>query len=154
MSVTPETEETDMPTGLLKRVGRYSTRRIIPLDLQAHYGWREIVKALGTSNFADAKRLHARMNVTLDDGTLLLRPTSEIYDKSYVRVMDDRGNGPALPKDQFYQRLNSLKKPTHGSILVGNRQGWYGFRENIVRGYVRLRAERAGVQIGVDHITG
>jgi integrase len=67
MSVTPETKETDMPTGLLKREGRYSTRRIIPLDLQAHYGRREIVKALGTSNIAEAKRLHARMNVTLDD---------------------------------------------------------------------------------------
>lgn len=40
-----------------------------------------------------------------------------------------------VPKEQFYQRLNAMKRPGHGRILVGNRQGWYGFRENIMRGY-------------------
>lgn len=65
--------------------------------------------------------------------------------------MDERGRQP-LAKEHFYQRLNAMKRPGHGQILIANRQGWYGFRENIVRGYVRLRAEQAGLKIGVDHI--
>jgi hypothetical protein len=88
------------------------------------------------------------------DGPLLQRPTSEIYDKSYLRIKNDQRGSVALPKDKFYQRLNALKKAAHGSIVIGNRQGWYSFRENILRGYVRLRAEREGMQIGIDHIGG
>lgn len=87
------------------------------------------------------------------DGALLDRPTTEIFEKSYRRIMDDRKGRNPLAKEHFYQRLNSLKKPSHGRVLNGNRQGWYGFRENILRGYVRLRAEQQGVQIGIDHIT-
>jgi Ribonuclease G/E len=86
------------------------------------------------------------------DGALLQRSTSDIFDKSYLRIKDEQDEKP-LPKEQFYQRLNALKRPAHGGIVLGNRQGWYGFKENIVRGYVRLRAEREGVRIGVDHIT-
>lgn len=88
------------------------------------------------------------------DGVLLDRPTTDIFEKSYKRIMDDRNGRAALAKEHFYQRLNSLKKPAHGRVLNGNRQGWYGFRENILRGYVRLRAEQQGVQIGIDHISG
>ena len=56
MSVTHE-ENADMPTGLIRRGGRYSIRRRIPLDLVDQYGGRaEIVRALGTSDFQVAKR--------------------------------------------------------------------------------------------------
>lgn len=59
--------EQDMPTGLIRRGARYSTRRRIPLDLKEHYrGRTEIVRALGTSDPKDAKRLHALMWVALD----------------------------------------------------------------------------------------
>jgi hypothetical protein len=57
----------------------------------------------------------------------------------------------ALPRDKFTQRINALKRPTHGSILKGSRQGWYEFSEPIMRGYVRLRAEDRGIQLGADH---
>lgn len=86
------------------------------------------------------------------DGRLLVRPTSDIYDKSYVPLVEGRKGRSPLAKEQFYQRLNALKKPAHGRVLIANRQGWYGFRENMLRGYVRLRAERAGITIGLDHI--
>jgi len=33
-----------MPSALIRRNGRYSLRRVIPLDLQALYGRREIVQ--------------------------------------------------------------------------------------------------------------
>ncbi|WP_295218723.1 site-specific integrase [uncultured Brevundimonas sp.] len=58
---------TDMPTGLIRRGGAYSLRRRIPNDLLAAYGGRkEIVKALGTSDRQEAKRLHAIAWVALD----------------------------------------------------------------------------------------
>jgi hypothetical protein len=40
---------------------------VIPLDLQAHYGRREIVQALGTADPADARKLHAKAWVALDE---------------------------------------------------------------------------------------
>lgn len=86
------------------------------------------------------------------DGNLLTRQVTEIYEKSYLSIMKQRPDRDALVKEIFYQRLNRLKKDNHGSIVIGSRQGWYGFRENVVRGYVRMRAEKAGVHIGLDHI--
>lgn len=85
------------------------------------------------------------------DGHLLRRQVSDIFDQSYRAVMDQREERVRLSKDQFYQRMNKLKQETHGSVLIGNRQGWYSFSENVLRGYVRLRAERAGVKVGIDH---
>jgi integrase len=55
-----------MPAGLIRRNGRYSIRRVIPVDLQASYGRREITRALGTADPADARRCHAVEWVKLD----------------------------------------------------------------------------------------
>jgi hypothetical protein len=79
----------------------------------------------------------------------LKRRSSDIYD-SYVRIMRSKNEEP-LPRDTFNQRMNSLKRPTHASILTANRQGWYEFSEAVVRGYVRLRAEANGIMLGSDH---
>ena len=52
----------------LRRNGRYSTRRRIPTDLIAAYGGRkELVIALATADPAEARVLHARMWVALDE---------------------------------------------------------------------------------------
>ncbi len=57
-----------MPRGMLRRGAAYSLRRRVPVDLIGKYGGRkEIVQALGTNDFAEAKRLHARLWVALDD---------------------------------------------------------------------------------------
>lgn len=57
-----------MPKGMMRRGGAYSLRRRIPVDLIDAYGGRkEIVRALGTNDYGEAKRLHARMWVALDD---------------------------------------------------------------------------------------
>ena len=63
MSATLDTEKADVLTGLLRRDGgRYSTRRVIPKDLRPAYGGKEvIVKALGTADPAEAKRLHVAL---------------------------------------------------------------------------------------------
>jgi hypothetical protein len=49
-------------------------------------------------------------------------------------------------------KLSLLKTPEYCAILssVEKRKGWYKFRENMVRGYVRLCAEAAGLLINYD----
>jgi uncharacterized protein len=56
-----------------------------------------------------------------------------------------------LPIAKFRTRLYSLCSPTHGDILARKRNSWYAFKENVLRGYVRLVAERNGVPLGSDH---
>lgn len=86
----------------------------------------------------------------LADNHLLRRQTTEVYDRSYQRIMTERPTRKKLSKEQFSGRLNTLKTSRHGEIIVGTGAGWYEFRENIVRGYVRLRAENEGVRIGIE----
>lgn len=83
------------------------------------------------------------------DGHEMKRQSSAIYE-SYLRIMRDRPEN-ALDRAKFNQRINRLKQPSHACILTGSRQGWYEFTEKMIRGYVRLRAEQAGVVLEVDH---
>lgn len=83
------------------------------------------------------------------DGHELQRRSADIFD-SYIRINRERGE-TALDRKTFNQRLNSLKKPSHASILTGSRQGWYEFSEKMIRGYVRLCAENAGIGLDIDH---
>ncbi|SEM92703.1 hypothetical protein SAMN05216227_1004146 [Pseudorhodobacter antarcticus] len=83
------------------------------------------------------------------DGHELSRRSADIF-TSYERIMKARDQKP-LDRTRFNQRLNSLKKPTHASILSGTRQGWYEFTEKMLRGYVRLRAEQSNVVLDMDH---
>lgn len=79
----------------------------------------------------------------------LSRRSADIFDVyTHLTRKYDR---KTLPRDKFTQRINALKRPTHGSILKGSRQGWYEFREPVMRGYVRLQAEAQDVELGADH---
>jgi len=80
----------------------------------------------------------------------LKRRSSAIFN-SYTRIMRHRAGRTPLARDRFNARINMLKRSTHGAILKANRQGWYAFNENILRGYVRLRAEEQGVQLDAEH---
>lgn len=82
------------------------------------------------------------------DGHELQRRSTDIYG-SYIRIMSERKD-EALDRTKFNARINALKRTTHGKILTGNRQGWYEFSEKMIRGYVRLRAEQAGVLLDAD----
>lgn len=55
-----------MTTHLTRRGARYSIRRRIPSDLVAHYGKREIQRALGTSDPREAARLVRIAGAALD----------------------------------------------------------------------------------------
>ncbi|AOJ04062.1 MULTISPECIES: site-specific integrase [Burkholderia] len=55
-----------MTNHLTRRGARYYFRRKIPASLHAHYGKKEIVHALGTSDYHEAKRLAAVHTVRTD----------------------------------------------------------------------------------------
>ena len=84
------------------------------------------------------------------DDKELSRRSADIYE-SYIRIMDLRKGREAMPREKFNGRMNSLKQPAHASILKANRAGWYEFTENMVRGYVRLKAEEQSIELEVDH---
>ncbi|MDO8876205.1 MAG: ATP-binding protein [Pseudolabrys sp.] len=79
------------------------------------------------------------------------RQLKDIYERSYLPVMEYRKDRTPLPIEKFRTRLYSLCSPTHGSILIRKRNSWYAFKENVLRGYVRLIAERNKVPLGSDH---
>jgi Cdc6-like AAA superfamily ATPase len=80
----------------------------------------------------------------------LRRQTTEIYVRSYLPIMGERHGRKTLSKQVFLDRINKLKTARHGEILTPKGAGWYEFKENIVRGYVRLRAESEGVHLGSE----
>jgi Cdc6-like AAA superfamily ATPase len=83
----------------------------------------------------------------LADRTSSRRQVTEIYDTSYRRISRENGTTRNLDKHKFNSRLLTLRKESHASIIVGHGSGWFSFRENVVRGYVRLKAETSGVQL-------
>lgn len=86
----------------------------------------------------------------LADTHEFVRRSAAVYEESYCPLMRKLEKKP-LERPKFNSRINSLKKPSHGEILTGTRQGWYEFSEKMIRGYVRLRAAQVGVNLGVDH---
>jgi hypothetical protein len=84
----------------------------------------------------------------LADSTSDKRQISEIYDSSYKWIMMKRTGRTKLKREQLNQRYLSMRKDSHGCIVKGFGSGWFAFRENIMRGYVRLRAEAEGINLG------
>jgi Cdc6-like AAA superfamily ATPase len=88
----------------------------------------------------------------LADRTETRRQLKAIYDTSYKRIIEQRkldGREP-MTRDQLNTRLLSLRTAPHGEIVVGHGSGFYSFRESVVRGYVRLKAEAAGIELIPD----
>jgi hypothetical protein len=71
-----------------------------------------------------------------------------IYGESYLRIMLSRQRIP-LEFDEFQACLSNLRSDRHGKILINKRRSWTGFREPMMRGYVRLMAESGGVAIAL-----
>ena len=84
----------------------------------------------------------------LADGPHLRRQTTDTFTKSYLPIMSRRDGRTVLDKAKFSNRLNRLKTESHGKILTASGQGWYEYTDNIVRGYVRLKAQQENVEIG------
>lgn len=77
----------------------------------------------------------------------LFRSTESIYE-SYVKLFGSE----RLDRPTVVSRLNALKGGSCGRILTNwnDKKGWYEFRESIMRGYVRLRAEEQGFELALD----
>jgi hypothetical protein len=76
----------------------------------------------------------------------LERTTSHIY-QSYKGLCKHLNISP-IDQKRFVQRLNTLKRDTHGPLLIkAFRPGQYKFCENIIRGYVRLCASAEGIEL-------
>jgi uncharacterized protein len=86
----------------------------------------------------------------LADKTSDRRQLTNIYESSYSKIMLSRTGRNRLAKEKLNQRLLSLRKESHGKIVIGYGSGWFSFRENIMRGYVRLDAETKGIPIGIE----
>lgn len=86
----------------------------------------------------------------LVDKPTLIRQSAAIYKEAYVPIMSAIGSEPMELKT-FYSRLNSLKSESHGHILKSPKRSWFQFSENMVRGYVKLKAAEHSVDLGIDH---
>ncbi|RQH16004.1 ATP-binding protein [Bradyrhizobium sp. RP6] len=84
----------------------------------------------------------------LADSTSDKRQISDIYDQSYKWIMMKRTGRSMLSREQLNQRYLAMRKDSHARIVAGFGSGWFAFRENIMRGYVRLRAEAQGIDLG------
>ena len=74
---------------------------------------------------------------------------ADIYERSYKRIAEKiSGEGDILDKEKFNQRLLSLRQESHGRVVIGHGSGWFSFRENVFRGYVRLEAENRNISLG------
>lgn len=75
---------------------------------------------------------------------------------SYLQVMKLLSIEP-LTQKTFDSRLARLRQENHGAILChalvgkdGVRPGWYRFSENMIRGFVRMQAEKCGIILDFD----
>jgi hypothetical protein len=84
----------------------------------------------------------------LADSTSDKRQIGDIYDQSYKWIMLKRIGRNMLSREQLNQRYLAMRKDSHSRIVAGFGSGWFAFRENIMRGYVRLRAEAQGIDLG------
>lgn len=79
----------------------------------------------------------------------LIRHANGIWD-SYEKLVEQiEGDYPRLTKKMLLSRLRKLRSGACGNVLKlhNERQGWYEFSENILRGYIRLYAEAQGIQL-------
>lgn len=95
----------------------------------------------------------------LADHNDLQRQLGDIY-KSYLHIVaqlnrleglggEDRKE--PIARTALNSRLQRLRDPNHGEIIIGHGAGWFSFRENVIRGYVRLVAEEKGLELARDN---
>ncbi|UWR74053.1 ATP-binding protein [Phaeobacter inhibens] len=83
------------------------------------------------------------------DGHEFKKRSSDIFE-GYTGIMKQLDRTP-LGRDKFNARMHRLKQTSSDCILSGTRAGWYEFTEKMIRGYVRLKADQAGVFLDPDH---
>lgn len=83
------------------------------------------------------------------DHSSIPRATEAIY-TSYLGIMKELEDEPA-PRASFRRHLAALRQEKCGTALLLRPPGYHRFRESILRGYVRLRAEAEGVMLDPEY---
>lgn len=88
------------------------------------------------------------------DGDDLFRSLDSMF-ISYQRVVAARNGHSEVDRAEYTKLVRKLRDESHGSILrpIANRQGWYEYKEKMIRGYVRMQAEVNGVPLIGDIVT-
>lgn len=82
----------------------------------------------------------------------LTRNLKDIY-HSYVNVVEKRRDGRTpLDKNNFNKQIRKLKQDSYGAVLESEqgRQGWYSYREKMLRGFARMQAQANGIELTGD----
>jgi hypothetical protein len=82
------------------------------------------------------------------DGEQLFRPLDDLY-QSYKLVLRKRLDRPELDRKKYSETVRKLRATAFGEILspLANRPGWYTYKEQMLRGYVRMQADANGVEL-------
>ncbi|WP_120500181.1 ATP-binding protein [Roseovarius sp. EL26] len=93
----------------------------------------------------------------LADRTETRRKLDDI-EASYRRITAQRHfrkdeKPKVMTRTNLNQRLLRLRENNHSNLVVGHGSGRFSFREGVMRGYVRLRAENEGIELSPEQIT-
>jgi hypothetical protein len=82
------------------------------------------------------------------DGEDLIRQSKDIQ-QSYQSIVERRESPVVFENGKFAEALRKLKADCYGGVLeaVPQRQGWYTYREKMLRGFVRMQAEASGIEL-------
>lgn len=78
---------------------------------------------------------------------------------SYSQVIDQvawrkKENVTAITDEAFSRIIRCFKSPDFGEVVIpafdGKRRGWYTFKENMLRGYIRMCAEANKVKLNFE----
>lgn len=88
------------------------------------------------------------------DGDDLFRSLDSMF-MSYQRVVSARDGHVEVDRSKYAKLVRKLRDVSHGSILrpIANRQGWYEYKEKMIRGYVRMQAGANGVELTGEIVT-
>lgn len=68
--------------------------------------------------------------------------------RQYVNIMSQIEGKEPLSYEKYSSRIRNLLKPEYGEILKkGQKQGYYHYREKMLRGYIRMQAEANRIEI-------
>lgn len=71
---------------------------------------------------------------------------------SYHQICEKKAYNK-LEEKQFDRQFSKLKTEEYGTVIIPaleGRKGWFRFKENMLRGYVRMMAELNGVQLDFE----
>ena len=96
-----------MMTGLFSRDGRYSGKVIVPTDLQPIFGKKVIVRALKTSDFAEAKARNLRFRLEMEETFRLKRDAMRSIQSAAPKR--EPSDWEAMSTEQFHYEMERME---------------------------------------------